>query len=65
VTRQDESGALACPFSGMTDQVEETVVTLRRFVSDAAQEIRTPPTALHTNLELAPKKEFVKEAQAQ
>lgn len=65
VTRRDEFGALAHSFNCMADQVEETVVTLRRFVSDAAHEIRTPLTALRTNLELAPRDEFVAEAQAQ
>jgi signal transduction histidine kinase len=49
----------------MAEQVEETVVTLRRFVSDAAHEIHTPLTALRTNLELSPDDEFVRRAQEQ
>ena len=53
VSRRDELGDLARSFNRMADQVEDTVVTLRRFVSDAAHEIHTPLTALHTNLELA------------
>jgi signal transduction histidine kinase len=53
VNRRDELGDLARSFNKMADQVEETVVTLRRFVSDAAHEIHTPLTALRTNLELA------------
>jgi signal transduction histidine kinase len=65
VTRRDEFGALAHSFNHMADQVEETVVTLRRFVSDAAHEIHTPLTALRTNLELAPDDEFVRRAQDQ
>ena len=48
-----ELGRLARSFNHMADQVEGTVCTLRRFVSDAAHEIHTPLTALRTNLELA------------
>ena len=65
VARQDEFGALARSFNRMADQVQETVVTLRHFVSDAAHEIHTPLTALRTNLELAPDDAFVKRAQTQ
>ena len=53
VGRKDELGTLARSFNQMADQVFEIVTTLRRFVSDAAHEIHTPLTALHTNLELA------------
>jgi signal transduction histidine kinase len=62
---QNEFELLARSFNRMADQVEETVITLRRFVSDAAHEIHTPLTALRTNLELAPDDEFVQRAQAQ
>lgn len=62
---QNEFELLAHSFNRMADQVEETVVTLRRFVSDAAHEIHTPLTALRTNLELAPDDEFVRRAQDQ
>ncbi len=48
-----ELASLAHSFNQMADQVEETVGTLRRFVSDAAHELHTPLTALRTNLELA------------
>jgi signal transduction histidine kinase len=65
VARQDEFGTLAGSFNRMADQVEDTVVALRRFVSDAAHEIHTPLTALRTNLELAPDDEFVRRAQSQ
>lgn len=65
VARQDEFGTLAGSFNQMADQVEDTVVALRRFVSDAAHEIHTPLTALRTNLELAPDDEFVRRAQSQ
>ncbi len=65
VARDDELGILASSFNQMADRVEEIVITLRRFVSDAAHEIHTPLTALHTNLELAPKDEHVVQAQTQ
>ncbi len=64
-SKQNEFELLARSFNRMADQVEETVVTLRRFVSDAAHEIHTPLTALRTNLELAPDDEFVQRAQVQ
>jgi signal transduction histidine kinase len=51
--RDDEFGLLATSFNHMANQVENTVVALRRFVADAAHEIHTPVTALHANLELA------------
>ncbi len=60
-----EARELAVAFNRMAGQVEETIVTLRRFVSDAAHEIHTPLTALRTNLELSPDDEFVQRAQAQ
>ena len=47
-----EFQALAHSFNGMAQQVEGTVSTLRAFVADAAHELHTPLTALHTNLEL-------------
>ncbi len=53
VIRQDEVGQLAHSFNHMANQVEETVIALRRFVSDAAHELHTPLTALRTNLELS------------
>jgi two-component system OmpR family sensor kinase len=36
----------------MADRIQEIVVTLQRFVADAAHELHTPITALRTNLEL-------------
>ena len=65
IASKDEFGLLAHSFNQMAEQVEETIVTLRRFVSDAAHELHTPLTALHTNLELALDEEFVRRAQAQ
>jgi signal transduction histidine kinase len=50
---QDELGRLGRSFNEMAMQVEATITTLRRFVSDAAHELHTPLTALRTNLELA------------
>jgi signal transduction histidine kinase len=51
--RADEFGALGKSFNLMASRIEETVQTLRRFLSDAAHELQTPLTALRTNLELA------------
>lgn len=51
--RQDELGTLAQTFNTMAGQIEDTVSTLKRFVGDAAHEIKTPITAMRTNLELA------------
>lgn len=51
--RDDELGTLARSFNEMADQVEGTITTLRQFIADAAHELNTPLTALHTELELA------------
>ena len=48
-----EFSTLAETFNQMVQRVEDTVSTLRAFVSDAAHELNTPLTALRTNLELA------------
>jgi two-component system OmpR family sensor kinase len=53
VNRHDEIGALAHAFNEMAAQIETTIHSLRVFVSDAAHELHTPLTALHTDLELA------------
>lgn len=71
VKRRDEFGTLARSFNAMADRVEDTVVTLRRFVSDAAHELHTPLATLRTNLEMMHKdslpgqSERVARAQAQ
>ncbi|MBX3062157.1 MAG: HAMP domain-containing histidine kinase [Anaerolineae bacterium] len=72
LTQQDEFGLLASSFNHMARRVENTVITLRRFVADAAHELHTPITALHANLELAATEEnprvsvgFIKQAQEQ
>jgi signal transduction histidine kinase len=53
VARPDELGTLALSFNAMADQIQEIVVTLQRFVADAAHELHTPLTALRTSLEVA------------
>ncbi len=53
VTRRDELGELGDRFNVMAARLEETVLTLKTFVADAAHELNTPLTALKTDLELA------------
>ncbi len=53
VSSRDEIGTLAGSFNDMADRIEETIMTLRRFVADAAHELHTPLTALQTDLELS------------
>jgi signal transduction histidine kinase len=57
VVGEDEFGILATSFNRMADQVEGTITTLQRFISDAAHELNTPLTALRTNLELIPEEQ--------
>lgn len=71
VSSRDEFGQLGRSFNEMADQVETTVTTLRRFVADAAHEMRTPLTVLKTNLDLVidekdadSRTEFVTDAKA-
>ena len=51
--KQQEFLSLADSFNGMAAQVEQTISTLREFVTDAAHELHTPLTALQANIELA------------
>jgi signal transduction histidine kinase len=52
VLARDEFGALGEAFNQMAGRIEETVGALRKFASDAAHELKTPLTALITDLEL-------------
>jgi signal transduction histidine kinase len=53
VLARDEFGVLGESFNQMANRIEETVGALRKFASDAAHELKTPLTALITDLELA------------
>ncbi|MBI5957755.1 MAG: HAMP domain-containing histidine kinase [Chloroflexi bacterium] len=53
IDQQDELGILAVSFNAMADRIQDIIITLQRFVADAAHELHTPLTALRTNLELA------------
>ena len=50
--RGDELGLLAVTFNEMAGRIETTIITLKRFVADAAHELHTPLTALRTSVEL-------------
>jgi len=52
-SRLDELGVLARTLNGMLDRIGETVKRQRSFVSAASHDLRTPLTALQTELELA------------
>jgi signal transduction histidine kinase len=52
VLARDEFGVLGEAFNQMATRIEETVGALRKFASDAAHELKTPLTALITDLEL-------------
>jgi signal transduction histidine kinase len=53
VRRQDEFGALAVSFNDMAERLQAFILTLQRFVADAAHELNTPLTALRNSLDLA------------
>ncbi|MCB0013502.1 MAG: HAMP domain-containing histidine kinase [Anaerolineales bacterium] len=47
----NELGQLGHSFNQMAEQVEQTIMTLRQFIADAAHELHTPLTALQTDLQ--------------
>lgn len=53
-----EFGELGASFNQMAERIEGTVGALRKFASDAAHELKTPLTALVTDLELALEKDL-------
>jgi two-component system sensor histidine kinase MprB len=48
----DEVGRMATSFNGMLDRVEDSVDAQRQLVADASHELRTPVSALRTNVEV-------------
>jgi len=50
--RGDEIGKLAGAFDGMVEQIERTVESQRRFVANAAHELKSPLTALRGSIEV-------------
>jgi signal transduction histidine kinase len=50
---RDEFYSLGQSFNAMAETLEDTIETLRNFITDAAHELLTPVAALRVNLELA------------
>jgi signal transduction histidine kinase len=50
---RDEIGALAVTLNSMLDRMAESRARQRRFVADAAHELRSPLTSIRTQLEVA------------
>ncbi|WP_223166614.1 sensor histidine kinase [Nonomuraea sp. SYSU D8015] len=61
---KDEIAALATTVNGTLDRLETAVETHKRFVADAAHELRSPIATLRARLELAEPSELTKEALA-
>ncbi|TMR34090.1 HAMP domain-containing protein [Nonomuraea zeae] len=61
---KDEVAALATTVNGTLDRLETAVETHKRFVADAAHELRSPIATLRARLELAEQSELTKEALA-
>lgn len=60
----DEIAALATTVNGTLDRLETAVETHKRFVADAAHELRSPIATLRARLELAEPSELTEEALA-
>ncbi|NJP94048.1 HAMP domain-containing protein [Nonomuraea sp. FMUSA5-5] len=61
---RDEIAALATTVNGTLDRLETAVERHKRFVADAAHELRSPIATLRARLELAEPSELTKEALA-
>ncbi|TMR25579.1 HAMP domain-containing histidine kinase [Nonomuraea turkmeniaca] len=61
---KDEIAALATTVNGTLDRLETAVETHKRFVADAAHELRSPIATLRARLELAEPSELTREALA-
>ena len=48
----DEVGRMATSFNAMLDRVQDSVAAQRQLVADASHELRTPVSALRTNVEV-------------
>jgi len=49
---QDELQRLTCTFNQMLDRIQNSSAAQRRFLADAAHELRTPVASIHTRLQV-------------